>query len=64
MKKWSRWVEVVAVVAAVFVGVSAVNLAIHQGSWEPIVSVGWIPAVMVAVWPRRGRTCLRGRQAG
>jgi hypothetical protein len=54
---------VIAVLAALFVAVSAVVQAIREGSWGPIVSVGWLPAVIVAVWPRasRGR-CLPGRR--
>jgi hypothetical protein len=36
--------------------------AIRQGSWGPIVSVAWIPAVIVAAWPGTHRRCVsRGR---
>jgi hypothetical protein len=33
--------------------------AIRQGSWAPVDSAGWIPAVIVATWPGRYRRCGR-----
>jgi hypothetical protein len=35
-----------------FVAICSVGLAIRQDSWAPIISVGWIPAVIVAGWNR------------
>jgi len=66
MKSWTRWLQAIAGLAAVFVAVSAVLQAIRQGSWEPIIAVGWIPAVIVAAWPGTYRRCLprRHSQAG
>jgi hypothetical protein len=52
---------VVTGLAAAFVAVAAIVQAISQGSWSPIVSVGWLPAVIVASWPGVGRRCLRER---
>jgi hypothetical protein len=55
---WKRGVLLAAAVAAVMVMVSSVGLAIRSGSWGPVVSVCWVPAAVVAVWPgayRRGR---------
>ena len=68
MRPWTRWLQVIAVLALVFVAVSSVVQAVRQGSWGPIDDGGWIPAVVVATcWPGtyRGR-CLprRNRQAG
>jgi hypothetical protein len=52
---------VVGGLAAAFVAVSSIVQAISEGSWGPIISVGWLPAVVVASWPGVGRRCLRGR---
>ena len=37
-----------------------------DNSWEPVITVGWIPAVIVAAWPGTYRRCLPRRhgQAG
>jgi hypothetical protein len=66
MKPWARGLQVVAVLAMAFVAVSAAVQAIRQGSWGPIVEVGWLPAVIVATWPGTYRRCQprRNRQAG
>jgi len=57
-----RLLYLVSALAAALVAVSATVLAIRQGSWAPIVSVGWIPAVIVAAWPGTHRRCVsRGR---
>ena len=57
MKPWVRWMYLVAGVAAAFVAVSVVARAIRQGSWDPIISVGWLPAVIVAMLPASYRRC-------
>jgi hypothetical protein len=44
------------------VAVSSIAAAIRQGSWGPIESVGWIPAVIVASWPGASRRCLARRR--
>lgn len=62
MKPCGRWLYLVAALAAVFVAVSSVALAVRQGSWAPVVSVGWLPAVIVAAWPGRSRQCLSRRR--
>jgi len=64
MKSWARWIYLLAVAAATFVAVSSISQAIRQGSWSPIVSVGWIPAVVVAAWPGAHRRCLHRRSTG
>jgi hypothetical protein len=49
------------------VAVSSIVQSIRQGSWTPVESVGWLPAVIVAVWPGTYRhRCLprRRRAAG
>jgi hypothetical protein len=60
MKPWT-WFTVIAGLAAAFVAVSSITLAIRQDSWGPIVSVGWLPAVIVATWPATYRRCLPRR---
>ena len=62
MRPWIRWLYVIAGVAAAFVAVSSIVQAVRQGSWTPVVSVAWLPAVVVAVWPGTYRRCLRGRR--
>jgi hypothetical protein len=61
MRPCTRWLYVVGGLAVAFVAVSSIVQAISEGSWGPIVSVGWLPAVVVASWPGVGRRCLRGR---
>ena len=51
MKPSKRWLYLVVGLAAVFVAVASVAQAIRQGSWAPVSSVAWLPAVAVAVWP-------------
>ena len=53
MRPCTRWLYVVGGLAAAFVAVSSIVQAISEGSWGPVVSVGWLPAVVVAVLARR-----------
>ena len=62
MKRSKRWLYLVAGLAAVFVAVASVAQAIRQGSWAPVTSVAWLPAVVVAVWPGSGRRCRSRRR--
>jgi hypothetical protein len=62
MKPWKRWLYLVGGLAAVFVTVATTAQAIRQGSWAPVASVAWLPAVIVAVWPGSGRRCLSRRR--
>ena len=62
MKPSKRWLYIVAGLAAVFVAVASVAQAIRQGSWAPVTSVAWLPAVVVAVWPGSGRRCRSRRR--
>jgi hypothetical protein len=55
---WKRWLLVAAAVAAVVVTGSSIAQAVRSGSWGPILSVAWIPAVVIAIWPRAYRRCL------
>ena len=57
-----RLLYLVAGLAAALVAVSSVVLAIRQGSWAPIISVGWIPAVIIATWPGAHRRCVPRRR--
>jgi hypothetical protein len=61
MKVRTRWLYVIAGLAAIFVAGSSIALAVRQGSWVPIVAVGWIPAVLVAAAGGRYRHSRRGR---
>lgn len=62
MRRWQRWLYVIAGLAAVFVAVSAAAQAIREGSWTPLISVGWLPAVIVVTWPGSYRRCLGRRR--
>jgi hypothetical protein len=63
MKPWVRGMYVITALAVLVVAVSSVVQAVRQGSWGPIVEVGWLPAVVVATWwPGRRRRCLPRRQ--
>jgi hypothetical protein len=62
VKSWTRLLYLVTGLALVFVAVSSIVQAIRQGSWGPVISVGWIPAVVVATWPGAYRRCLPGRR--
>jgi hypothetical protein len=63
MKSWTRWLlYLVSGLVAAFVAVSCVVQAVRQRSWDPIVSVGWLPAVIVSCWPGARRRCVRRRR--
>ena len=67
MRSWNRAVRLVAGLIALVVAGSTIALAVRQGSWSPILSMSWFPAVVVACaaapasrrgtagrcWPRR-----------
>ena len=58
MKRGARWLYGVAAAAALLVAVSAIVQSVRQGSWSPVLSVGWLAAVIVAVAsPRGARRC-------
>ena len=61
MRRCTRWFYLVTGLVAAFIAVAAIVQAIRQGSWGPIISVGWLPAVIVASRPGSVRRCLRGR---
>jgi hypothetical protein len=64
MRSCARWFYLVTGLVAAFIAVAAIVQAIRQGSWGPIISVGWLPAVIVASRPGAVRRCLRGRSGG
>ena len=62
MRTRTRWLYLIAALAAAFVAASSIAASIRQGSWGPIESVAWIPAVIVAIWPGASRRCLARRR--
>jgi hypothetical protein len=62
VRPWKRWLYLIAALAAVFVAVASAAQAIRQGSWAPLASVAWLPAVIAAAWPGSGRRCLPRRR--
>jgi hypothetical protein len=62
MRTWTRRVLAVAGLALAFVAVSTVALGVREGSWAPVASVGWLPAVIVVAWPGARTRCLPRRR--
>jgi hypothetical protein len=62
MRPWIRGLYLIAGLAIAFVAVSSVVAAVRQGSWGPVLSVAWLPAVVVATWPGSRRRCLPRRR--
>ena len=62
MKPWKRWLYLGVGLAAVFVAAASAAQAIREGSWAPVASVAWLPAVIAAAWPGSGRRCLSRRR--
>jgi len=62
VKSWKHWLYLIAALAAVFVAVASAAQAVRQGSWAPLLSVAWLPAVIAAAWPGSGRRCLPRRR--
>jgi hypothetical protein len=58
MEGWKRWLFLVAALAATVVIASSIAQAVRSGSWDPVISAAWIPAVVVATWPGPYRRCL------
>jgi CHASE2 domain-containing sensor protein len=58
MTAWKRWLFTAAALAAAVVAGSSIALAVRSGSWDPVISAAWIPAVVIAIWPGTYRRCL------
>ena len=59
MRSGTRWLYVLAGFAAVLIAVSAIVQSVRQDSWSPLLSVGWLAAVIIAVTsPGAARRCL------
>ena len=56
---WALWL--VAGLAALVVAVSTIALAVRQGSWSPILSMSWFPAIVMACATAPGRRGTAGR---
>jgi len=62
VRSWKRWLYLISGLAAVLVAAASAAQAVRQGSWAPVVSVAWLPAVIIASWPGAGRRCLPRRR--
>lgn len=62
MRRWERRIALIAILAVTFVAGSSIAAAIRQASWSPLLSVGWLPAVIVAASPRAYRRCVKERR--
>jgi hypothetical protein len=58
--KFGTWRRLGLIVLA-FVAVTATATAVRRASWTPIVTVGWLPAVVVALYSRPSGRCARRR---
>jgi hypothetical protein len=47
---------------AVFIEIASVVQAIRQDSWGPMVTTGWLPAVVVASYASTDAGCWRRRR--
>ncbi|HEU5387698.1 MAG TPA: hypothetical protein VFV73_17515 [Streptosporangiaceae bacterium] len=61
MRSWKRWLYLISGLAAVLVVAASAVQAVRQGSWTPVLSVAWLPAVIAAGQPGTGR-CQRRRR--
>jgi hypothetical protein len=61
MRPCRRWFYVIAGLVVAFVAISSIG-GISEGSWSPVVSVGWLPAVIVASGSGICRRGPRGRR--
>jgi hypothetical protein len=61
MRSWIWVLWLVAGLAAVVVTVSTIALAVREGSWSPILSMAWFPAIVVACAVPAGRRGAAGR---
>ena len=55
-----HWLLLTAALVAIVVVVSSIVQAIRSGSWGPVVSVCWVPAAVIAVWPSVYHRCPAG----
>jgi len=58
MEVWKRWLFPASGLAAAVVVASSIALAVRSGSWDPVISICWVPAAVVATWPRTYGRCL------
>ncbi len=63
MRSWKRWLYLISGLAALLVAAAATAQAIRQGSWAPLLSVAWLPAVIGVAWSGTGRCLPRRRPA-
>jgi hypothetical protein len=63
MKLSARWLYGVAAIAAVLIAVSAIAASVRHSSWSPVLSAGWLAAVIITVISPRGpQRCLQIRR--
>jgi hypothetical protein len=63
MRLSARWWYAAAAIAAMLIAVSAIVQSVRQDSWSPLLSAGWLAAVIIVVIAPRGtRRCLQIRR--
>jgi hypothetical protein len=61
VRSWKRWLYLISGLAAAAVVAASAAQALRQGSWTPVLSVAWLPAVIAASVPGTGRCQHRRR---
>jgi len=61
--KVNTWIRRTGLIVGLAVAVTGVVAAFRQSSLEPIATLGWLPALFVAIYSRPAGRCLprRGR---
>lgn len=64
MRSGKTCLRVLAGLVGLVVAGSIIAQAVRQGSWGPVLSEGWLLAVVAATWPQAGRGRCRGWRPG
>jgi hypothetical protein len=59
--RFDTWLRAIGLIVFALVAAAAIASAIRTASWTPVVSVAWLPAVLVAAYSRPRGRCWRRR---
>lgn len=57
--QFGTWIRGIGLVAVALVAGAGIASAVRTASWTPIVTLGWLPAVLVAAYSRPRGRCWR-----
>jgi hypothetical protein len=60
---FDTWIRRIGLIVVAGVAGVTIASAIRTDSWAPVVTLGWLPAVLVAVYSKPGARCWRRRGA-